>query len=148
MKNFRFPLDKVLHYRQLQLNQRKAAMAAANTAVARTTATLDHARDALARAAAEIRTQPDGQALATYAAFTTRAARVESELTTRLHQERRAVAARVAEVVEASRRLRVIEKLRAKSRSAWQAEMAKEVDAMAMESALRQHPASRRDTPA
>jgi flagellar export protein FliJ len=140
MKTFRFPLQKALELRATQLAMEEARFhrAAARVAAA------DGERQALetARAAAETEVRAAasvaGQELAALGAFQAHAQALGKTIAGRRAQCVEAMETGRAAMLEARRRLRLLERLKERRRAEWTAAASKEVEETAAESYLAQ----------
>ena len=138
MKNFRFSLQKVLEWRQTQLElqdmkyKRQAAEIAA----------LDGAREALLaaalRAEREVREHGavHGSELAALAEFRDQVKKIRLRLADRRAAAQKRLAEEQRALLEARRRCRLLERLAERRRKEWEAERDRELEATASESYL------------
>lgn len=142
MKAFRFPLERVLHWRRTQLELDKTAM---QQLAARRTQ-LDNAVRALTdqRAAAEHSIARPGTVdafeFSTMSAFQGRVFRQKLELLARQKELERETAAQVAKTMESQRRVRLLERLREKHLAKWTTEVNAEQERFAAEAWLGRWP--------
>ncbi len=136
MNAFRFPLQKALDLRQLQLNLEEAKFERATAGLA----AIDRERDIVvaSRAAAEKQVRGSaavaGQDLAALGAFRHRLRAEEERIAVRrAHCERAREEQRQA-MLEARRRLRLLERLKERRQAEWSAAAAKELEEIASES--------------
>jgi flagellar export protein FliJ len=140
MKTFRFPLQKALELRDMQLGLEEAKFQKA----AATVAAADREREALlairADAEAEVRGAPTvaGEDLASLSAFQRHAEMQEKRILAHRAQCVTAMEAQRAVMLEARRALRLLERLKDKRKAEWNLEAAKEIEEMASESYLAQ----------
>jgi len=135
---FRFRLERVLRWRRAELELAQFQMkrlSAEMDAVER-----DRAQAAAARAAAPgelARIRPlDGAALAAHASYLEGLARRQGELAQRRRELEKRIAEQHARLLEARRRVRVLEQFRARSLAEWQAAADRELEQLAAESHL------------
>jgi flagellar FliJ protein len=140
MKTFRFPLQKALELRarQLELEEAKFQHAAAALAA------VDRERDLLLSA----RTQAEalvrgaepvpGEDLAALGAFRRHTEIEQKRIAQRRAQSEKALEEQRGVMLEARRRLRLLEKLKERRHAEWSAAEAKELEEMASESYLAQ----------
>ena len=138
MKPFRFRLEKVLAWRrtELEVEQHKTRLMAA---------ALEETARALARLAVE-RTSAEqsvagtasmlGAELAAHSAYLARLARQERDIEARRQQQEKSLAEQHSRLMEARRRCRLLEKLRARKHEEWEAETNRELEQFAAESHL------------
>ena len=136
MKAFRFRLDQALRWRETQANLQKARVAAATARVAEIERTLQDLNSAVIRAAAPLVEHATGVVTQSYAAFSSvTRARIRQ-------QESQAVLARrnteleIKRLIEASQKVRVLEKLKTAQHTDWHADFERELTAFADEAFL------------
>ena len=140
MKTFHFPLERVLDWRRTQLEIEEARFRQAAT----TLAAVDHARAELAaglvRAECEVRRAQavSGIDLAALSAYRARARHESARLEGKRTECARALADRQAAMLEARRRLRLLERLKERRVAEWKAARDREVEETASESYLAQ----------
>ncbi len=138
MGPFRFPLQKVLEWRQTQLEIEESRFRQASAAVAE----LDRAGAALEAAALgaemEVRQRGSlaGRDLQALGAFRLQARKRQQEVAVRRAESQRKLAERQAAMLEARRRCRLLERLRERRLAEWTAQRDRELEALASESFL------------
>ena len=138
MKAFRFSLEKVLAWRrtQLELEQVRHRQRLAEVAA------LDRARAELEaagiQAEVQVRALPivSGSDLAALGEFRRAVRARENQIAPRRAQAAQAAETQLLHVLEAQRRVRLLEKLRDRKLVEWKAEETRELEALASESAL------------
>lgn len=133
MKAFTFRLEQVLRWREMQLNLRRALVAAAGLKVSETQSVLESQKNEAAASAEQIRHEPTGVALSSYShrVQISRAAIRETE--ERLAAAQRALRVEMDRLVEGHRKLRLLEDLKDAGHSEWQSEHERELAAFADE---------------
>ncbi|MEN6534022.1 MAG: hypothetical protein ABFD89_10195 [Bryobacteraceae bacterium] len=138
MKAFRFRLERVLDWRKTQFEieeHRLKEITAALGRVDRERTRLQAERGATehaVRTAASI----DGAELAAHATYVLRLGRTEEALVARRTQIERQVEAQRKKMIEARRRLRMIEKFKERRFAEWQTSLSRELEDLASESYL------------
>ncbi|MCL6545765.1 MAG: hypothetical protein K6T61_11090 [Bryobacteraceae bacterium] len=138
MRRFQFRLERVLSWRKTQLEleeYRLRQLSAALEAIERNKARLAAERT-LAESQLLSRTQLNGQELAAHSAYLAALHREEKQTEHRRQQQQRLIEAQLQRVTEARRQCRLLERLRARAWSAWQAELDRETEALAAEAHL------------
>ncbi len=140
MRAFRFPLQKALELRarQLELEEAKFQRAAARwrrwIGSARFYSRRAQQAEALVRGAAPV----PGEDLAALGAFRRHTETEEKRIAQRRAQSEKALEEQRGVMLEARRRLRLLEKLKERRHAEWSAAAAKELEEMASESYLAQ----------
>jgi flagellar FliJ protein len=138
MQSFKFPLQKALDVRASQLTMEEAKLQQAMGAIA----AIDRERDIViqARASAEKMVRGadsvPGEDLAALGAFRLRTQAEEKRLAAKRAQAEKAIEERRAAMLEARRRLKLLERLKERRRAEWQAAAAKEIEELASEAYL------------
>lgn len=122
MKAFDFRLEKVLRWRETQLRVRKARVADATAEVARKQGALEALAAESAQSAASIAREPAASALHAYARFLDRARVRARQLQEQLTNAKRNLAAETDRLVEANRKLRLLENLKSGKQDEWRRE--------------------------
>lgn len=137
MKTFHFRLEQALRWRATQLDLEKSKLAGAVHQLARINEGI-RSRDAerISGATQIAEGELPGEALTLWGAFTERSRREIAALQSKAREAETAVAAQTRVVVEADRRLRLLENLRAGAQKRWQADFNGELEAFAGESYL------------
>ncbi len=136
MKAFRFRLEQALRWRKAQAEQLKATAAAAADRVSALNADLE-ARELRLRADSEGLTQtPDTEGFQNWAAYLRRAKRESAGVEKQLREADRLLGEQMRLLVEANRKVRLLEKLRENAAGRWNAEMQREIEAFASEAFL------------
>ena len=142
MKIFRFPLERVLHWRTTQLELERAAM----QRLVQRKLELEHAFQAIAsnRNAEEFAiahaSSIDSRELQTLSAYQSRTVREKTNLLNLGAQLERETAAQLGKITEAQRRVKLLERLREQRLQEWTGELAKEQEQFAAEAWLGQWP--------
>ncbi len=126
MKTFTFPLEQALRWRGTQQTLLEARVAAAAATVARIQAQLDSVNQQLHLSAAQIRQAPSGEALNAHAGFSRQASLKLREHEKQLHEAQRKLNAEMNLLIQARRRLKLIEELKTAARDRWQRDLEKE----------------------
>ena len=134
MKAFAFRLERVLRFRETQLRLGEARVSAAAGRVAGVRSALESRVAEVRESAAEVVKGPTGAVLGTYAAYTGRAGRQILSLQEQGAQAQKALTAELHLLKDASRKVRLLEKLQQKGRNRWQGEFDREIAAFADES--------------
>jgi flagellar export protein FliJ len=140
MKSFQFPLQKALDWRGAELELAEAALQRQLAVLA----DLDRARAELQ--AAEVRSEAEvrafnplaGRDLAALGSFHIMLKAREKQLAARRVECRRELAARQADLLEARRRCRLLERLQERRRAEWQSAGDRELEELAADSYLAQ----------
>jgi flagellar export protein FliJ len=138
MKAFHFRLERVLEWRQTEFELAEHRLREAAAALGRLdeeSRRLSAGREAAERA---VRTADsvDGADLVAHSGYLRRLRRDADALAARRVQLDRELAARQQRLIEARRRLRIIEKCRERRLVAWEAQLGREIEAFAGESYL------------
>jgi hypothetical protein len=136
VKAFSFRLEQALRWRSAQSTLQEARVSAAGAVVARIQAQLDALQEQLRLSALQIRQTPTGEALNAHAEFNRHAERHIREFGKQLHDARRKLSAEMSLLIQARRRLQLIEDDKEVSRERWQKEFEKETADFADESHL------------
>ncbi len=138
MKNFEFPLDRVLEWRQTQLEMEEAKFRRELEAVA----SLDRDRAALeaAEMAAEVHVRNwrpvAGRDVIALGGYRTHVQAQEEALAGRRAQRQRELEKQQSAMLEARRRCRLLERLKTRRREEWQTAEIRELEELAAESFL------------
>ena len=138
MRAFRFPLQKALELRARQLDLEEAKFQRAAAALAAVDREREVLLSSLTAAEALVRgvaTVP-GEDLAALGAFRVRTGAEEKRIAQRRAQSEKALEEQRSIMLEARRRLRLLERLKERRHAEWSAEAAKELEEMASESYL------------
>jgi flagellar export protein FliJ len=138
MRAFRFPLQKALELRARQLDLEEAKFQRAAAALAAVDREREVLLSSLTAAEALVRgvaTVP-GEDLAALGAFRVRTGAEEKRIAQRRAQNEKALEEQRSIMLEARRRLRLLERLKERRHAEWSAEAAKELEEMASESYL------------
>jgi flagellar export protein FliJ len=136
VKAFSFRLEQVLRWRDMQVGLQKARVGGAASHVSQLRSALDSRRVELATGAAQIVREPTGVALASYAGFVEKSRVRIRELEEQVTAAQRALALEMDRLIEANRKLRLLEDLKRKGHGHWQREMDRELAAFADEAFL------------
>jgi flagellar export protein FliJ len=136
MKAFTFRLEQVLRWREMQvgLQQARAAEAAGHASQLRSS--VDAQKAEAVAGAAQIAREATGVALASYARFVEASRARIQEAEARAAKAQRALALERDRLVEANRRLRLLEDLRKAGLGRWRKEHDRELTAFADEAFL------------
>ncbi len=140
MKTFRFPLQKALELRALQLEMEEAKFQKTAAKLAQVDLERETLLAAKAAAEAQVRSSATvpGEDLAALGAFRRHAEVQEKRIAANRAQCEKAMQEQRSVMLEARRRLRLLERLKERRREEWNAEAAKELEEMASESYLAQ----------
>jgi flagellar export protein FliJ len=136
MNSFRFRLDSVLRWRQTELKLQEARLSAATKRVGELQAALGGIQSALDTAHVRLRDGAEGQALQSYGAFRSVATAHMRDCERRIAEARQAVAEETGRMLEATRKVRLLEKLRDTQHLEWRRGFDKELAAFADEAFL------------
>jgi flagellar export protein FliJ len=120
----------------MQVRLQKARVSGAASHVSQLRSALDSRIAEVAMGAAQIMREPTGVALASYAAFVEKSRVRIRELEEQVTAAQRALAAETDRLIEANRRLRLLEDLKRKRHGHWQRDMDRELAAFADETFL------------
>jgi len=138
MNSFRFPLQKVLDWRQTQLELEEARFKQQLAALAALDA--EHAALEAAGIKAEIQVRDwsalDGSDLAALGSFRLRVKQKEEQNDIRRRECRSHLEAQQSAMLEARRRCRLLERLKDRRRAEWQSAQDRELEQLASESFL------------
>src|SRR5215469_5952387 len=136
MKAFRFRLDQALRWRRAQADQLRAKAAAAADRISVLSADLE-ARERTLHSDAESLTQrPDSEGLQNWSAYMRRVKREKTDVEKRLREAERLLGEQIRLLVEANRKVRLLDKLREKAAQQWNADMQRELEAFANDAFL------------
>jgi len=136
MKAFRFRLEQALRWRRAQADQLRAKTAVAADRVVVLNADLE-ARERTLHSDAESLTQkPDSEGLQSWAAYMRRVEREKTGVQKQLCEAERLLGEQVRLLVEANRKVRLLEKLRENAAQQWNADMQRELEALASDAFL------------
>ena len=137
MKAFQFRLDQALRWRATQADIEKAKVAAAAGRVSTLQTELEKRRNCLTAGAKDlIRTGVAGPELEGWAAYSKRARRDMVQIEKHLTEAERALGEQLRALVEANRRVRLIENLKHAEQARWTAELDREMEAFSGEAVL------------
>jgi flagellar export protein FliJ len=138
MRNFRFSLERILGWRSAELQAEEAALAPLFADRTRLEVAREQVRAARERAASDLVAAGavDGRDLEALAGYRLRLERDLIAIEHRLAQRRQEIAAQRARVLEAQRRVRLLEKLRARRLAEWQTAWQRESENFAAETFL------------
>lgn len=127
MKAFTFRLEQALRWRETQVRVQKSRVAAATGHSSGIQTLLDSQRAEAAGSAAQIVHSPTGMALASYAGFMDRSRVRIAGLETKLAAAQRAVAVEMGSLLDANRKLRLLENLKRTEQDRWRTEFDREL---------------------
>jgi hypothetical protein len=136
MKAFTFRLEQALRWRETQVNLQKARVAAAAGRLAETEALLAARNAGLANAAARITDGPTGDALGLYAGFRRKSLAGIRDCEAQVLVLQRNLTLELNGLIEANRKLQLIENLKQTDRALWRKEFDRELAAFADEAFL------------
>jgi hypothetical protein len=136
MKTFSFRLEQVLKWREMQLSLQRARVAAVAGRVSQSQSLLESRKTEAAMSAEQIRREPTGAVLASYARHSeTSRARIQ-ETARQLGAAQRDLAVETDRLLEANRKLRLLEDLKKAGNREWRMEHERELAAFADEAFL------------
>lgn len=133
MKPFAFRLQQALEWRATELNLQRAHAAAAIVKASSVESAIRATQAELSNAAALTPACATGLRLESYAGFRRRSQGQIRDLETQLLTARKAADVETAALIEASRKLRVLENLKARAQNQWRREFDRELAAFADE---------------
>jgi hypothetical protein len=136
MKAFSFRLEQILRWREMQLGLQRARVAAAGGKVSQTQSSLDAQKRDAAASAEQIRREPTGVTLTSYARnieISLAGIREEEE---RLVAAQRALGVEMDRLLERNRKLRLLEDLKEAERREWRMDHERELAAFVDEAFL------------
>jgi flagellar export protein FliJ len=140
VKAFTFGLEQALRWRETQVRVQKSRVAAAAGHADGIRTMLDSRRAEAASGAAQIIHSPTGMALASYAGFMDRSRVRISDLETKTMAAQRTVAVETERLLDANRKLRLLENLKRAAQDRWQRDFDRELATFTDEAFLaRQH---------
>jgi flagellar export protein FliJ len=137
VKAFTFRLEQVLRWRETEKSLQEARVATAAAALAKIQSWLEKVRAELA--GARIDDNPDGSALRAYAAFRDHARARIHHLEGQARAAKRTVDLEMNCLVEADRKMTLIDNLRQRARTAWTREFDRELSTFADEAFLNRY---------
>ena len=136
MKAFHFRLDQALRWRATQADLAKAKVAAAAGRLSELQSQLESRRLQLAGDARDVATGTPGLSLETWAAWLKRARREMTLIGQQISEAERNLGEQLRLVVEANRKVRLLENLKQSERTHWNAELDRELDEFSGEAFL------------
>jgi hypothetical protein len=136
VKAFQFRLEQARRWRSAQLVIQEGKVSAAGAAVARLQARIDNITLAIRSSAAVIREYPLGEVLGAHSDFCRQAGRQMRDFEQQHSEARRVLNVEMDHLIQARRRLRLIEGLRDAERTRWEKAFEKETADFADESYL------------
>jgi flagellar export protein FliJ len=131
MRSFSFRLEQVLRWRETQVTLQESRVAAASAKLAEIRSLIEAGRADLA--GARIDGSADGSALQAYAGFRQRTEARIRELDGQAVAAQRALAIEMDRLVDANRKMKLIDNLKQRARTAWTSEFERELSAFADE---------------
>ena len=146
MQPFRFRLEKVLSWRgtQLEMEQYQMKRLSAELDATERERALMVVERTRAESAVLGAGRIDGADLAAHAAFLVRLGHQERELERRRQEQEQRLAAQHQRLMEARRRVRLLERLKTRRRAEWELELNRELEQFAAEAHLARWNAERR----
>jgi flagellar export protein FliJ len=144
MKRFRFPLERVLAYRRLQMEAEQARLEQSRQRLAAADARIAQWREECERTLAAVRqalapgADVSATALATYPNYRSAIGRAGAALASERARAAGEVAKQLAKTVEARRTHEVLAKARSQARTRWEEDVQREIEATAGELFLAQ----------
>lgn len=126
MKAFQFRLEQARRWRSAQLVIQEGKVSVAAAAVARLQAGIENLTQAIQASAAVIREYPLGEVFGAHADFCRQAGRQIRDLQQQHSEARRILTAEMNQLIQARRRLRLIEDLKDGDRTRWEKACEKE----------------------
>jgi len=136
MRAFHFRLEQARRWRSAQLVIQEGKVSSAGATVARIEARIDGIAQSLRSSVAAIREYPLGEVLAAHSDFCRHAGRQIRELQKQLAEARRLLSLEMNHLIQARRRLQLIEDLKAGERAKWEKAFEKEISDFVDESYL------------
>jgi hypothetical protein len=138
MTGFRFNLDRVMHWRALELASEEAKLRRLIEEEALLQSKLEGIRDALAETPVRIAAMTDirGSDLNHVAGYTIQLTNERDRITGLCREKKRAIAEQVEVHRKAKQRLRLLEELRSRQYQEWKTRTLRELDELAHESYL------------
>lgn len=137
MKAFQFRLEQTLRWRATQVEIEKSRVAAAAQSVTNLQRDLDSLRTELVAGSVQLAERgAAGDALSVWAAFENRTHRQVKEKESKVPEALKALSEQMNVLVQANRRLQLLENLRQKASKNWQADLNRELEAFAGEAYL------------
>ncbi len=136
MKAFQFRLDRALRWRATQADLAKAKVTGAAGHLSGLQSELESLRNQLLSDAREITTAPARSSLEAWAAYSKRARREMTLLEKQIRDAERELGERLRVLVEANRKVRLLENLKQSERTHWNAELDRELDKFSGEAFL------------
>ncbi len=136
MKAFRFRLDSALRWRAAQNDLEKSRVAVAAKRVADIRGALEARQTGLRESVQQLGPVTDGSTLEILHAYRARTQRQIVELEKAAQKAQQDLAAQMKVMLEANRKLRLVENLKETAKTEWQAEFGRELEAFAGESFL------------
>jgi flagellar export protein FliJ len=136
MKSFDFRLDQALRWRETQVSLQKARLAGAAGVAARAQEALDSQRAELTRQSQQVSRGATGTALESYAAYAGRAHARIRQLQEQAVAARQALDSEMNRLIEANRKVRLLENLKRAEHVRWTQQFDRELAAFADEAFL------------
>ena len=136
MKTFQFRLDQALRWRSTQADLAKARMAAAMTRISTLQTELDLRRKQLNDATSEVHSGGPGFIMGTWNVWSRRLRREIGQIQKFLETAERLLGEEMRILVEANRKVRLLENLKNSGQKRWSAELDREAEAFASEAFL------------
>jgi capsule polysaccharide export protein KpsE/RkpR len=136
MKAFQFRLDQALRWRATQADLAKAKVAAAAGHLSGLQAQLESQRIQVSGDARDVVTGAAGLSLETWAAYLKKARREMILIEKQIREAERNLGEQLRLVVEANRKVRLLENLKQSERTHWNAELDRELDTFSGEAFL------------
>ncbi len=136
MKTFRFRLDSALRWRAAQNDLAKSRVAAAARRLLDLRGEIDALRTGLKDGSGQLTPVASGSALQLWNAYTARTLRRIAELEKAAHKAGQDLTAQTQALLEANRKLRLVENLERTSRAEWRSDFNRELEAFAGEAFL------------
>jgi hypothetical protein len=137
MKAFQFRLEQAMRWRSAQVEVERARVAMASQLARRIQDEIGQYRSALVTGCGQVSAGGNtGASLAHWAAFQDRARREIKALESKAAEAEKAVAIQMQLLVEANRRLQLLENLKQTVRAQWEVDLSRELEAFAGETHL------------
>ncbi len=136
MKAFHFRLESALRWRATQNDLEKSRVAAAAKRVRDLHGAIEARRNSLKDGALQLTPVASGAALELWSAYTAKTQREIGELQKAAKNAEEALALQTKAMLEANRKLRLVENLKDTARGEWQGEFNRELEAFAAETFL------------
>ena len=136
MNAFQFRLDSVLRWRETEVTLQETRLSNAAKRLAELQAAIVRIQSTLDQAQTRLMLEPEGQVLQSFGAFRSVANEHVRDCERRIADAQHTVAEETTRLVEATRKVRLLEKLRSKQHTDWRRDFNRELTAFADEAFL------------